>query len=197
MNEQITALLRQIDVLQVELRQLLHEQSERVEYEIRGKRIEFERVVRQAHKRLKVGLFRWLGESRPLNVLSAPFIYSLIVPLLLLDFSLTLFQHVCFRLYGIGRVPRSDFIVVDRHNLAYLNLVEKMNCAYCGYANGLFAYAREISARTEQYWCPIKHARKVSDMHSRYHTFLDYGDAEAFHAQNGEFRNALSKGTSE
>jgi len=33
---------------------------------------------------------------------------------------------------------------MDRHHLAYLNVIEKLNCEYCGYANGVFAYVREI-----------------------------------------------------
>jgi hypothetical protein len=43
-------------------------------------------------------------------------------------------------------------MIFDRTHLAYLNLVEKINCAYCSYGNGLAAYLREIAARTEQYW---------------------------------------------
>ncbi|MHB8809084.1 MAG: hypothetical protein ACYC9M_03595 [Desulfobulbaceae bacterium] len=51
---------------------------------------------------------------------------------------------------------------------------------YCSYFNGLIAYVQEIAARTEQYWCPIKHARKTGIRHSRYQHFLEYGDAKAF-----------------
>jgi hypothetical protein len=70
--------------------------------------------------------------------------------------------------------------VLDRHNLSYLNVIEKMNCMYCGYFNGVVAYAREMAARTEQHWCPIKHARRVGDIHSRYKYFLDYGDGKRY-----------------
>lgn len=48
------------------------------------------------------------------------------------------------------------------------------------YGNGVVAYAREIAARTEQYWCPIKHARRVHGSHGRYPAFFEHGDAEAF-----------------
>jgi len=71
-------------------------------------------------------------------------------------------------------------VVIDRHALIYLNLIEKINCVYCGYFNGLISYTQEIAARTEQYWCPIKHARKKASLHSRYRKFLEYGDAETF-----------------
>ena len=63
---------------------------------------------------------------------------------------------------------RRDYFVFDRHHLAYLNAIEKLNCAYCSYANGLVAYVREIAGRTEQFWCPIKHARRAIGAHAHY-----------------------------
>ena len=82
--------------------------------------------------------------------------------------------------------------MVDRYRLGYLNIFERLNCAYCGYANGVIAYAREITARTEQYWCPIKHARKVLGSHARYAHFLDYGEAEDYAVKLDESRRRLS-----
>ena len=79
--------------------------------------------------------------------------------------------------YGIHKVLRQDRFVFDRAQLGYLNLFERVNCAYCSYANGLISYVREIAGRTEQYWCPIKHARRMHDAHGRYHEFFEYGDA--------------------
>ena len=61
--------------------------------------------------------------------------------------------------------------------------LERLNCVYCSYANGLFAYATEIAARTEQHWCPIKHAKRLDAPHSRYWQFLDYGDAKSYRQQ--------------
>ena len=58
--------------------------------------------------------------------------------------------------------------------------LERLNCVYCGYVNGLIAYIQEIAARSEQYFCPIKHARTIGDIHSRYKNFLEYGDAEEY-----------------
>ena len=37
--------------------------------------------------------------------------------------------------------------------------------------------------RTEQYWCPIKHAVRLKTRHSRYQHFVDYGDAAHYHAR--------------
>ncbi|MDH3386457.1 MAG: hypothetical protein OEN02_01020, partial [Gammaproteobacteria bacterium] len=110
------------------------------------------------------------------HIITAPLIYSCIVPAIFMDAVVSVYQAICFRVYDIPRVNRGEYIVVDRHSLQYLNPVEKLNCVYCGYFNGLVAYTQEIASRTEQYWCPIKHARKLAAIHSRYHKFIEYGD---------------------
>ena len=109
-----------------------------------------------------------------------------------MDLVVTIYQAICFRAYGIPRVVRGDYFVIDRHNLQYLNPVEKMNCIYCGYFNGLIAYVQEIAARTEQYWCPIKHARKLASIHSRYYKFIEYGDSATYQDRLEEVRRDLS-----
>ncbi len=193
MNKKIEELLNQIRQLEEELRTTLLEQEAKLSYQLEGSKVRFDTAVKSAHKRLKTGLFTWLRNSRPQSFLSAPFVYGMALPLGLLDLSLTIYQMICFRLYDIPRVTRSDFIVIDRHHLAYLNVIEKLNCIYCGYGTGVINYAREIISRTEQYWCPIKHARKVVDTHSRYKTFLDYGDATAYPTKLMDFRAALKE----
>ena len=181
MDERVRNLLKQITELEDELRSALHEQHTQVLYRIEGKRIEFEQGIREAQAKLRLGVLKWLAESQLRNMVTAPVIYSMIVPLALLDFALTVFQALCFPLYHAPSVKRSDYILIDRFHLPYLNSLEKLNCVYCAYAAGVIAYAREISARTEQYWCPIKHARKVIDPHRRYARYADFADAEHYH----------------
>ena len=55
----------------------------------------------------------------------------------------------------------------------------------------MLAYATEIIARTEQYFCPIKHARKMMGRHARYVNFVEYGDAENYQAKLEQFRTDL------
>jgi len=164
------------DALEAELEDKRKEFRYRVE---RG-RVIFEAEVRARHRAAREGLGSFLARTRPLIVLTAPVIYALIVPLALLDLFVTLYQAVCFPVYGIPRVRRRDFIVIDRQHLAYLNGLQKLNCIYCGYANGLIAWVREVAARTEAYWCPIKHAHRVAEPHSHYPAFVDFGDERAF-----------------
>lgn len=195
MNERIRDLLGQISALEGDLRTALHEQEQRVTFTIKGKRVEFEQSVKQAHQRLRTGVLRWLFTIRPLNLLTFPIIYSMIVPLLMLDLCVSFYQATCFPIYRVAKVRRADYFVFDRQYLGYLNVIERFQCAYCAYANGLMAYVTEIVARTEQYFCPIKHARKILGTHERYARFLDYGDAADYPARLEEFRRALERKT--
>jgi len=193
MNEKIKEIINNIRELEDELRDLLYEQQTSFSYKIAGKRIEFEKSIREAHKKLKTSWFYWFISISPRHLLSAPFIYGLIVPLLIFDFGVSVYQSVCFRLYGIKRVKRSDYFIFDHQHLAYLNIFEKSHCLYCSYATGLINYGREIAARTEEYWCPIKHAHKIMDPHNRYIDFFDYGDAESYQSKFEELRKGSQK----
>jgi hypothetical protein len=180
MNRQIDELVNRIKELEEELELELKKRREEFHFVIEEKRVRFAEEVARQQRRLKSGLFRYLAESRPLNVMTAPIIYSGLAFFLMLDLFMTFYQAVCFPIYGIPRVRRSEYMVFDREDLPYLNIIEKFNCFYCSYGNGLAAYFREIAARTEQYWCPIKHARRIKSAHSSYARFFEYGDAESY-----------------
>lgn len=173
-------IIEQIRDLEQELLQELQEKQDEYYYIIQGKRVRFEEETRRYHKSLAKTLGRYFAEAPLQHILTAPIIYACIFPAVFMDIVVSSYQAICFRVYGIPRVSRSDYIIIDRHNLQYLNPVEKINCMYCGYFNGLIAYVQEIAARTEQYWCPIKHARKMATIHSRYHKFIEYGDSAAY-----------------
>lgn len=176
-----------------ELERLIEENGRRFRYTVRAGRVRFEEGMRALHRRYRKGVLNYVRNAPLGFILSAPLIYSLLLPLALLDLFVTVYQQVCFRIYGIGVVKRSDYIVIDRHVLGYLNFIEKLNCVYCGYANGLIGYCREVAARTEQYWCPIKHARRIVGTHSRYPLFRDYADAMDYHQHLEQLRKALAE----
>ena len=180
MNKSIADILVKMKALQNDLEQEYEAKRAQFHYRLDRQKILFEQEVRARHLALRKGLLTFWQESSLLNFIAAPVIYALVVPLVLLDVSLSVFQWICFPLYGVKRVPRADFIVIDRHHLAYLNGVEKLNCVYCGYATGVLAFAREIASRTEKRWCPIKHASRVRGAHQRYSEFEEYGDAEGY-----------------
>jgi hypothetical protein len=174
-----------------DLKRDVEAQQQRGRYHLYQGRVRFDEEASRAHKHHKRSVRALFAESSLLNLLTAPVIYSLIVPLLLLDAWVTIYQWVCFPIYGIAAVPRRPYFPMDRHRLGYLNAIEKANCEYCSYANGLIAYVREIAARTEQYWCPIKHSRTIPSPHSRYHLFLDYGDGTGYRHHVLSLRRAL------
>jgi hypothetical protein len=188
MNKRIEELLAGIKALEKELREEI--QRIRIDtYEIRDRTVRFKDEIRAHHKAQAVRLLDYLRHARLKHVLTAPLIWLCIFPALFMDLIVTLYQSVCFPVYGIPRVRRRDYIIFDRHYLAYLNLIQKLNCLFCSYFNGLMAYVGEIAARTEQYWCPIKHASQLKREHSRYQRFVEYGDSEQFQAKAGSLRS--------
>jgi hypothetical protein len=192
-HDEIRRILGEIRALEEELRDKLHAHEARLEFRIRGRRVEFAEEIRAAHRKARVGIIRWVASGDIRNILSAPFIFALIIPFALLDLFLCVYHAVCFRLYRLPPVPRADYVVIDRHHLHYLNILQKLNCVYCGYVNGVIAWARELASVTEQYWCPIKHARKVRGSHTRYAQFIDYGDTEAMAVRVVDLREELRK----
>lgn len=191
MTQRMRDLATEILRLQSELDGEIEKSRAQLGWHIDERMVAFEHGIVAEHRRLRKTVKSFLADAPISVVVTTPVIYSLIVPLLIIDAWASLYQAICFRAYRIARVRRANYIVFDRQHLAYLNWIEALNCLYCGYANGVFAYIREIGSRTEQYWCPIKHALRIADPHQRYHEFLEYGDAEGYRARLEEFRARL------
>ena len=156
------------------------------------RRVQFGENVAELQRASRTGLFRYMTGASLLSWLVSPVIYAGFVPMLLLDAFLFVYQGVCFPVYHITKVKRSDYLVMDRGDLPYLNILEQFNCFYCGYANGLMAYGREVAARTEQYFCPIKHARRIVAAHDHYPSFYEYGDSESYRHGLERLRDKLA-----
>lgn len=191
MNERVQALLQRIQQLEEELENEFTQAQGRFRYYVKRRRVFFEEGVAAEHLKLRKSVRDFLAGMEVRDILAGLATAAMIVPLLLLDIFLAVFQAVAFSLWDIRKVRRSDFVVIDRQHLAYLNWFEKLNCVYCSYANGLLAYAKVIAGRTEQYWCPIKHAQRVHAPHTRYVRFVDYGDAEAYRRELERLREEL------
>ncbi len=101
--------------------------------------------------------------------LTALVLYPFIVPAVIMDLSLEIYHNIGFRLCNLDLVDRSKYIKMDRKKLRYLNKIEKINCTYCGYTNGLLNYATEIAGRSEEYWCGIKHEDDENFLTPRHH----------------------------
>lgn len=177
---QIDRLLQEIHELERAVADKVQQTKKEPTYEIAHGRAVFSDDVLRRHRALAKRAWRTIRESSFLTIATAPVIYSLLIPISMLDLFVSLYQLICFPVYQVPHVTRKDYVVVDRHSLAYLNVIEKVNCAYCGYCNGVLAFAREVASRTEQYWCPIKHARRAKGCHSRTCLFCEFGDAQGY-----------------
>jgi hypothetical protein len=180
MNDKLAEILEGIRKLEHQLIVELQKGEEEFFYTVQRKRVRFEREAKAQHRQLVKRIRHYIKDAEILNILTAPVIWSCLFPAVFMDLVMSFYQAICFPIYGIPKVDRKNYIVIDRHYLSYLNGLEKMNCVYCGYFNGLIGYVQEIAARTEQYWCPIKHARKTRFVHGRYSKFLSYGDGVSY-----------------
>lgn len=191
MTAQIEILMQKLKAVEAEIEAELARRREELRYHIVQRKIRFDQGVEEMQRAIRVRASQYLLHANPLVILTAPVIYSLLIPIMLLDLLVMAYQAICFPAYGIPKVRRRDYLVFDRHHLAYLNIIEKVNCAYCSYFNGTIAFIREVAARTEVYWCPIKHARRVLGPHPYYTGFADFGDAEGFRAKTAALKDGV------
>jgi len=191
MKSHLDNLLEQMSTLEKEIMRELRKKEQEFFYEVTQGKVRFTTEARQRHKRLVKRFTTYIRGSRFWTVATTPVIWSCLVPIVFIDLVMSFYQATCFPIYGIPKVRRSEYLALDRHRLSYLNWAEKLNCEYCSYANGVLACASEIAARTEQYWCPIKHALRMKSMHSRYRFFFDYGDAEHYRLEIERVRRSF------
>jgi hypothetical protein len=187
----LDALMERLRSIESEIEAELTKRREELRFRVENRRIIFEQDIKHLHRAFKTRSARYFIDANPLIVLTAPVIYSLLIPVVLLDVWVMAYQAICFPVYKIPKVRRRDYLIFDRHHLAYLNTIEKINCAYCSYFNGAVAFVREVAARTEIYWCPIKHARRVLGPHPHYQGFADFGDADGFRAQQEQLKEGV------
>lgn len=182
MNSKIDEILNAIRVLEENLKKELEQEEKKLSADLLT-----------AQKEFKEGLLRYFSRTPFLHVLTAPIIYAGVIPAFILEFFLFIFQMINFRIYKIAPVLRTDYFVYDRANLDFLNIIEKINCFYCSYFSGLLGYATEVVARTEQFWCPIKHASKLRNHHAHYAKFTPYGDGKGYREELAKLRHDLQK----
>ena len=184
----VDEILNKMEALEKELVEELRAIEPKLLYTIQDKKVRFNAEVKKQHKLLVRKWFNYVYDSGFMIVLTIPLVWAALIPVLVLDAVICLYQLICFPVYGIPFVKRGEYIVLDRQSLRYLNVLEKVNCSYCAYFNGVMGYVREVAARTEQYWCPIRHARPIKPVHSRYRHFVPFGDAEAYRKELAEVR---------
>jgi hypothetical protein len=187
-ESKIKEITQRIETLNRDLQQEYERLAEKYGFSISRKTVIFLERFRQQNRLWRIPAWRYAIPKSVRHLLSIPFIYMMIVPVCLLDIFISIYQAAAFPLYRIPKVKRSDYIVYDRRFLDYLNIIQKINCLYCSYVNGFFAYAVEIGARTERYWCPIKAAQKPRTHHGWYKDFADYGSPEEWKEKFNDYQ---------
>ena len=192
-DKKIDEIREKIIELESELEEEFKKKHKEFFYKIENNKIKFEeRIIKEGKSKITSSI-KYITSFPVAVIFTIPFIWAMMIPALMVDISVTIYQAVCFPIYKIPKVRRKDYILMDRYNLFYLDKVERINCWYCEYFNGVIAYVREIGARTEQFWCPIKHSRTPKEKHSRYNKFFDYGDylkyKEELSKRRGDFKD--------
>ena len=188
MNDKIREILEEIEEMKVKLAEEINKQESHISYELKDGYVRFEKEVLAKQRENMQNLLSWFREVPLSHLLSAPLIYAMIIPAVLIDIILFVYMQVIFRVYKFKFIKRSDYMLFDHHYLGYLNPIEKLNCLYCSYFNGLMLYASAIAGRTELYFCPIKHAKKVVSQHEYYNEFLSYGDEDDYQKKLKDLR---------
>lgn len=189
MNDKIREIIDEIEAMKIKLGEEIDKQESHISYEIQNGYVRFEKKVLDRQRENMKNLLSWLREVPLLHFLTAPLIYAMVIPAIIFDVVLFVYQQIAFRVFKFQFIKRSDYLHFDHHYLGYLNPIEKLNCLYCSYFNGLMLYASAIAGRTELYFCPIKHAKKVVSEHKYYKEFLFYGDENDYQEKLKELRN--------
>lgn len=182
MNPKIDELIHAMRTLEENLLKEIDQEEQKISY-----------TLLTAQKKFKVNLLVYFARTPLLHLLTAPIIYAGIIPAFILEFFLFIYQMINFRVYKITPVLRKDYFAFDRSGLEFLNIIEKINCLYCSYFSGLLGYTTEIVARTEQFWCPIRHARKLRFHHAHYFKFIPFGDGERYRKELQKLRDDLKE----
>lgn len=183
---EIAALKAQVSKLEDQLEHNKVERQKEFQYTTKGRKVVFENEVKSQHTSQRTGIIDYMKKLSWKTYATGWMVYFMIIPFTFLDLSVTIYQKICFWAWEIPKARRAHYVFVDRHQLQYLNGLEKLYCIFCGYANGVIAFTREVAARTEKFWCPIKHATKVNQAHEHYQDFIEYGDAQGWLSKDDE-----------
>ncbi len=85
MDARFAELLEKLRGAEADVEAELTRRREALRFDVHNRRVVFEQEVRRVHATMKKNALRYFAEARPLVVLTAPVIYSVIVPIIVLD----------------------------------------------------------------------------------------------------------------
>jgi hypothetical protein len=104
MNDQIPTLLERIQQLERELRAEIKKKETQFGYEVRDRKAHFTAAVAARHRNLARAIGSYVRASILFNVLTAAFVWIVLVPVVMLHVTASVFQSICFPVYGIPKV---------------------------------------------------------------------------------------------
>jgi len=192
-DNKIKQMIDDIEAMKAKLVEEIQHQEDQFVYEIKNGSVKFENDILEKQRKNMKSLWQWFREIPLSHLLSSPLIYAMIIPAFFLDVMLFLYVKVVGKVFKFDFPKRNMYIVFDRQYLGYLNIMEKLNCMYCSYFNGLMAYASAIASRTEYYFCPIKHAKKIAYDHKYYNRYFSYGDEDRYQEKLKKLRKEFEQ----
>ena len=96
MSQKIDEIIKNIRELEIELRDELEKREKELAFTIEKHKIRFEKEVVVRHRKEMENAFKYLAKAPLKNIVSAPLVYLLFFPALLLDLLVTVYQWICF-----------------------------------------------------------------------------------------------------
>jgi hypothetical protein len=101
--------------------------------------------------------------------IGAVLLYLLLPAVVFIDLSAILCNNTIFRIVGIPRTKRKDYIrPFSRFKLPEVSMWYKLGCVYCSYANGVAYYVQVTTMKIEFLYCPWKQKNKTKISHHRF-----------------------------
>lgn len=79
-----------------------------------------------------------------LEIIGGLTIYGMIFPFVFADIVTIIFQEIICNIYGTPKVRRRDYLNFSRAKLPKINILQKIGCIYCDYANGVVAWIKAV-----------------------------------------------------
>src|SRR5688572_22939865 len=99
MSPYVARIVARVREAKDDLAREVEEQQQRWHYRVRCGRVWFDKEVQRAHRRLRQSIPAYIRQGSVLSLVTAPAIYSLLLPLLLLDLWVWTYQWICFPIY--------------------------------------------------------------------------------------------------
>jgi hypothetical protein len=139
MTSQLAVLMEKMRSVEAEIEAELAKRQEALRFRFESDRIVFEEEAQRIHRAIKTRISRYLLDANPLIVLTAPVIYSVLIPILLLDIFVIAYEAICFNRLMTGR--RRAHLLQERFDLA-----QRRGFAVC------FTQLAVPSPRSPPYW---------------------------------------------